>query len=207
MAGRCAVQHGFCIPEVSHAYIHCLKVLLLHNTSHDVAALEEALSRVGDEVRSIRANALTMLREIEAWPPDLILVAADDPTRDMIEQICVASAGRERPIVMFTEADDALAMKSLVKAGVSAYVVAGCAPNRLRPVIDVALERFAHEQAQHLQILAAQKKADDDRLISRAKAKLAREGLDEAAAYAHLRRAAMRKRCTIAEIAAELLGA
>ncbi len=184
-----------------------MKVLLLHNTSHDVAALEEALSRVGDEVRSIGANALTMLREIEAWPPDLILIAADDPTRDMIEQICVASAGRERPIVMFTEADDALAMKSLVKAGVSAYVVAGCAPNRLRPVIDVALERFAHEQSQHLQILAAEKKTHDERLISRAKVRLARDGLDEAAAYAQLRKVAMQRRCTIAEVAADLLGA
>lgn len=184
-----------------------MKVLLLHNTSHDVAALEDALSRGGDEVRSIAANALTMHREIEAWPPDVILIATDDPSRDMVEQICVASAGRERPIVMFTEADDAQAMRSLVKAGVAAYVVAGCAPNRLRPVIDVALERFAHEQAQHLQIRAAERKANDERLISRAKARLQREGLDEAAAYAQLRQLAMRKRCTIAEVAAELLGA
>ncbi|TAG81224.1 MAG: ANTAR domain-containing protein [Betaproteobacteria bacterium] len=193
--------------RLSHPRTRYLKVLLLHNTSHDVAALEAALSRMGDEVRSISANAITMLREIEAWPPDLILIAADDPTRDMIEQICVASAGRERPIVMFTEADDAQAMRSLVKAGVSAYVVAGCAPNRLRPVIDVALERFAHEQAQHLQIRAAEKKAHDEKLIARAKAQLARHGLDEAAAYAQLRRSAMQRRCTIAEVAADLLGA
>jgi two-component system, response regulator / RNA-binding antiterminator len=184
-----------------------LKVLLLHNTSHDVAAMEEALSRAGDEVRSISANALTMLREIEAWPPDVILIATDDPSRDMVEQICVASAVREHPIVMFTEADDPLAMRSLVKAGVAAYVVSGCAPNRLRPVMDVALERFSHEQAQYRQLQLAEKKANDERLVARAKARLQREGLDEAAAYAKLRAAAMQRRCTIAEIAADLLGA
>jgi two-component system, response regulator / RNA-binding antiterminator len=184
-----------------------LKVLLLHETEQDVERLAQALIRDGDEVRSLRANALTMVGEIEAWPPDVLLIAADDPSRDMVEQICVASANRERPIVMFTEADDAEAMRSLVKSGVSAYVVAGCAPARLRSVINVALERFEHEQSQYLAVRTAATKNDEERVIARAKAYLQRTGLSEADAYAQLRRQAMQERRTIAEIARRVVGA
>ncbi len=185
----------------------CLRVLLLHETQHNVAELEEVLSRTGDTVRSIRANAITMAAEIDAWPADVLLIAADDPTRDMIEQICVASSGRERAIVMFTEANDAATMRTLVKAGVSAYVVAGCSPERLRPVMDVAVERFAHEQTQFAELRAAQQREADARQIARAKSLLQRRGLTEAEAHATLRTQAMRERRTIAETASAILGA
>jgi two-component system, response regulator / RNA-binding antiterminator len=184
-----------------------LKVLLLHETGQDVERLAQALMRDGDVVRSLRANALTMASEIEAWPPDVLLIAADDPSRDMVEQICVASSGRERPIVMFTEADDPEAMRSLVKAGVSAYVVAGCAPARLRPVINVALERFEHEQAQFAAVREADARRDDERVVARAKAYLQRNGMSESEAYAQLRQKAMHARCTIADVARRVVGA
>jgi two-component system, response regulator / RNA-binding antiterminator len=184
-----------------------LRVLLLHETTHDVQRLAEALAQNGDVVRSISANALTMASEIEAWPAEVLLIAADDPSRDMIEQICVASAGRERAIVMFTEADDPDAMRSLVQAGVSAYVVAGCTPSRLRPVINVALERFAHEQAQFQAIRVAKQREEDDRAIAKAKAYLQRKGMSEPEAHATLRKTAMRERRTIAEVAQRLVGA
>ncbi|MGL4231517.1 MAG: ANTAR domain-containing response regulator [Casimicrobium sp.] len=184
-----------------------LRVLLLHDTNHDVAALASALVRDGDEVRSLAADALSMAGAIEAWPPDVLMIAADDPSRDMVEQICVASAGRERPIVMFTEADDAEAMRSLVKAGVSAYVVAGCVPSRLRSVINVALERFTHEQTQYEAIRQAKRREDDERAVTKAKALLQRQGMSEPEAYAQLRKRAMHERCTIAEVARVVLGA
>ncbi len=184
-----------------------LKVLLLHDTGQDVERLAQALVRDGDVVRSIRASALSMASEIEAWPPDVLMIAADDPSRDMVEQICVASAGRERPIVMFTEADDADAMRTLVKAGVSAYVVAGCVPSRLRSVINVALERFTHEQTQYQTIRQAHRREEDERVVAKAKAFLQRQGLSEPEAYAQLRKRAMRERCTIAEVARVVLGA
>jgi two-component system, response regulator / RNA-binding antiterminator len=184
-----------------------VRILLVHETDHDVERLLEALLRDGDTVRSVVANAVTLLHEIEAWQPELLLIAADDPSRDMVEQICVASQERDRPIVMFTEADDPDSMRSLVKAGVSAYVVAGFKPERLRSVINVAVERFEHEREQHAVLRDAQKRADDDRAIARAKSYLQRQGLSESDAYAELRSQSMRARCTIAETARRIVGA
>jgi two-component system, response regulator / RNA-binding antiterminator len=148
-----------------------------------------------------------MLRASTRWRPDLILIAADDPTRDMVEQICVMSQHRERPIVMLTEADDVAAMKRAVKAGVAAYVVAGFKPQRMAAVMDVAIERFAHEREQYAALQLANKRVNDERLIGQAKAMLRRQGLSESDAYARLRTQAMRDRCTIAEVAERLIGA
>lgn len=169
--------------------------------------MAEALSRDGALVRSVRADALTMAEHIEMWPPDVVLIAADDPSRDMVEQICVATANRAHPIVMFTEADDPGAMKSLVRAGVAAYVVAGYVPSRMNSVIQVALERFAYERKQFDALRVAEQREQDARDIARAKAYLQRDGLNESEAYTKLRTAAMRERCTIADIARRVLGA
>ena len=38
-------------------------------------------------------------------------------------------------------------MKAAVAAGVSAYIVAGLSSARIRPILDVAMARFQHEQA------------------------------------------------------------
>jgi two-component system, response regulator / RNA-binding antiterminator len=184
-----------------------VRVLLLHETDHNVEAMAEALMRDGAVVRSVSADALTIAEHIEAWPPDVVMIAADDPSRDMIEQICVTTAHRAHPIVMFTEADDADAMRSLVQAGVAAYVVSGCVPSRLKSVINVALERFAYERGQHEIVREAQARERDQRDVVRAKAFLQRGGQSEAQAYAELRQMAMSERRTIADVARRVLGA
>lgn len=182
-----------------------MRVLLLHNTQHDLPAVESMLALSGYTVRSVPVNALTLQAEVDHWNPDLILIAADDAARDVMEQVCVVSQFRERPIVVFTEDDDPVAMRSAMQARVSAYVVAGLSPKRLRTVIDVALERFRHDQDQYAQLLDARRQANRERVIAQAKALLRRQGLSESDAYAQLRSQAMRDRCTISEIAERLL--
>jgi two-component system, response regulator / RNA-binding antiterminator len=170
-----------------------------------VPEIEQTLAGQGHHVRSVAANALTMSAEVANWQPDLILIATDDPSRDMVEQICVVSQHRERPIVLFTEDDDADAMRAAVKAGVAAYVVSGLNLKRMTSVMQVAVERFTHDREQHAALTAATKRQEHDRLIAKAKSLLRRQGLDEATAYAQMRQQAMHDRCTIAEVAQRLL--
>jgi two-component system, response regulator / RNA-binding antiterminator len=186
-----------------------LRVLLLHDTQHDLPTVESVLAAEGFVVRSVAVDALTLQAEIESWNPALILIASDDAARDVVEQICVNSQFRERPIVMFTEDDDPVAMRAAMQARVSAYVVAGMQPNRLRSVIDVALERFKQDQLQLAQIDAARRVAETDatreRVVAQAKALLRRRGMTEPDAYAMLRTQAMRERCSLADVAKRVL--
>ena len=115
---------------------------------------------------------------------------------------------------MFTNDSDTSHVKDAVAAGVSAYIVAGLAPERIRPpILDVALARFQHEQALRQELAQARSELDelsaelkDRKLIDRAKGLLMqRQGLSEQAAYEKLRKTAMDKGLKLAEVAQRML--
>jgi response regulator NasT len=91
--------------------------------------------------------------------------------------------------------------------------VAGLQPERIRPILDVALARFQQEQAlrkelentrSELQELSTELK--DRKVIDRAKALLMeRQNLSENDAYTRLRKAAMDKNLKLVEVAQRML--
>ena len=84
---------------------------------------------------------------LTALQPDLVIVDAESEARDTLEHVVLATREAPRPIVLFTDDEDTTHVKDAMAAGVTAYVVAGLAPQRIRPILEVALARFAHEQA------------------------------------------------------------
>ena len=145
--------------------------------------------------------------------PDLIIVDAESEARDALEHVVVATRNERRPIVMFTNDEDTSHVKDAVAAGVTAYIVAGLAPQRIRPILDVAMARFQHEQALRAELADARSELQDRKTIDRAKGLLMqRQGLTEQAAYDRLRKTAMDKGLKLVDVAqrmldvAELLG-
>jgi response regulator NasT len=144
---------------------------------------------------------------------DLIILDAESDARDTLEHVVMATRDARRPIVMFTNDNDPANARAAVAAGVSAYVVAGLSPERIRPILDVALARFEQDQAlrteladakNELQGLSAELK--NRRTIDRAKGLLMeRQGLSEQAAYDRLRKAAMDKGLKVVEVAQRML--
>ena len=98
-------------------------------------------------------------------------------------------------------------------AGVSAYIVAGLSPHRIRPILDVAMARFEHEQALRAELADAKTELLDlstelknRRTIERAKGLLMqRQGLSEQVAYEKLRKTAMDKNLKVADVAQRML--
>lgn len=145
--------------------------------------------------------------------PDMVIVDAESDARDALEHVVMATREAPRPIVMFTNDSDTSHVREAVAAGVTAYVVAGLAPERIRPILDVAMVRFQHEQALHQALAETRSELDelsaelkDRKLIDRAKGLLMqRQGLNEADAYAKLRKTAMDKGLKLAEVAQRML--
>jgi len=138
--------------------------------------------------------------------PDLIIVDTESEARDALEHVVLATRDARRPIVMFTNDDDTTHVKDAVAAGVSAYIVAGLAPQRIRPILDVAMARFAHEQALRAELADARTELQDRKAIDRAKGLLMqRQGLTEQAAYEKLRKTAMDKGLKLGEVARRML--
>jgi response regulator NasT len=145
--------------------------------------------------------------------PDLIIVDAESDARDALEHVVMATRDARRPIVMFTNDHDSGNARAAVAAGVSAYIVAGLQSDRIRPILDVAMARFQHEQALRQELADARNEinqlsasAQERKVIDRAKTLLMeRQQLSENDAYAKLRKAAMDKNLKIVEVAQRML--
>ena len=138
--------------------------------------------------------------------PDMIIVDAESQARDALEHVVVATRDARRPIVMFTNDNDTSHVKDAVAAGVSAYIVAGLSSERIRPILDVAMARFQHEQALRQELADTKVELQDRKIIDRAKGILMqRQGLNEQAAYDKLRKTAMDKSLKVVEVAQRML--
>lgn len=140
--------------------------------------------------------------------PDLVIVDAESEARDALAHVVLATREAPRPIVMFTNDEDTSHVRDALAAGVTAYIVAGLAPRRIRPILEVALARFAHEQALRTELAQARTALQERKVIDRAKGLLMqRQGLSEQQAYDRLRRAAMDRGLRLAEVAQRMLDA
>lgn len=138
--------------------------------------------------------------------PDMVIVDAESEARDALEHVVLATRGAPRPIVLFTNDSDTSHVRDAVAAGVSAYIVAGLEPARIRPILDVAMARFQHEQALRAELDSARSELKERKVIERAKGLLMqRQDLSEQEAYARLRKTAMDKGLRVAEVAQRML--
>ncbi len=138
--------------------------------------------------------------------PDLVIVDAESQARDTLEHVVMATRDERRPIVLFTNDADTSQVGAAIAAGVTAYVVAGLAPERVKPVLDVAMARFQHEEALRRELAEARTQLSERKTIDRAKGILmARHTLTEDQAYARLRKTAMDRGMKLAEVAQRIV--
>ena len=138
--------------------------------------------------------------------PDLVIVDAESDARDALEHVVMATRDERRPIVMFTSDEDTSHVHEAVAAGVTAYIVDGLAPERIRPILTVAIARFRHQEALLAELDSARGQLQDRKLIDRAKGLLMqRLGLSEPDAYARLRKAAMNKGVKLSDMAQQMI--
>lgn len=169
-------------------------------------ALIAGLRAGGYQVAGVLGADARLPERLADLAPDVLIVDAESGARDAIEHVVWASRDAPRPIVLFTEEHNPQHVREAVAAGVVAYVVAGLAPERVRPIIDVALARFEHEQQLRSALADARSQLAERDVVAKAKALLmAKHQLDEPQAYARLRKTAMNQGLTIAEISRRLL--
>lgn len=138
--------------------------------------------------------------------PDMIIIDAQSDSRDTLEHVVMVTRDERRAIVLFTEDADTSQVGEAIAAGVTAYVVAGLATDRIKPVLDVAMARFRHEQALRRELDDARTRLGERKLIERAKGLLMRrQNLGEDEAYARLRKTAMDRGLRVAEVAQRLI--
>ncbi|KGM86455.1 response regulator receiver and ANTAR domain protein [Roseovarius mucosus DSM 17069] len=147
-------------------------------------------------------------RKIAGYGPDIVLIDIDNPTRDILEELTLASGPLERPVAMFVSGNSDGLAAAAIEAGVSAYVVDGLAPERLKPVMETAIARFAMVRQMRNELAETRRALEERKIIDRAKGLLMKaKGIDEDAAYALLRKTAMDRGRRVADVAEALVTA
>lgn len=185
-----------------------LRVLLIDDGAHRVELIRAELARQGHEVVGVGDAALLVHDCVQRLAPDVVIVDSESPTRDTLEQLATVSSLHPRPVVVFSEDDHPGPMQQALKAGVSAYVIAGLQSQRVVPVLQVAIARFEQDRAVRAQLGAAQTELGERKLIERAKGLLMDGvGLNEEQAFRHLRKLAMDRGWRLGDAARRVLEA
>jgi two-component system, response regulator / RNA-binding antiterminator len=185
-----------------------LRVLLIDDGAHHITLIRSELTRQGHVVVGVVDSALAIHDCVLQLSPDVIIVDSESPSRDTLENLAAMSGSSPRPVVVFAEDADPGPMQQALKAGVSAYVIAGLQPARLTPVLQVAIARFAQDRELREQLGAAQTQLSERKVIERAKGILIDEvGLSEEQAHRHLRKLAMDRGQRLAQVAERIVEA
>lgn len=185
-----------------------LRVLLIDDGAHRVGLIRDELIEQGYMVVGVVDSAVTIHDTVLRLQPDVVIVDAESPSRDTLEHLATISSTSPRPVVVFSEDASEAPMRQALQAGVSAYVIAGLQPQRLAPVLQVAIARFDQERLLREQLGEAQMQLSERKLVERAKGILMDEvGLNEEQAHRHLRKLAMDRGQRLGQVAERIVAA
>ncbi|SDE67429.1 response regulator receiver and ANTAR domain protein [Ruegeria marina] len=185
-----------------------MTIVVVEEDRDRAIAIVDALHASGSYDVHVIGNHSSLARRIAALAPDVVLIDIDNPTRDMLEELTLASGPLERPVAMFVSGAAGGLAREAVEAGLSAYVVDGLKPERLKPVLDAAIARFQIVRQMRSELAETRRALEERKVIDRAKGLLMKaRGLQEEEAYALLRKAAMDQGRRVAEVAEALVTA
>jgi response regulator NasT len=179
-----------------------LRILLVDQNVTRASILEEGLREAGYVNVTVVRDMQNLLRRIVDADPDVIFIDLENPNRDVLEQMFQVSRCVRRPIAMFVDRSDTDMIKAAVESGVGAYVVDGLKKERVKAILDMAVSRFNAFKDLSDELDRAKQALQERKVVERAKGILMRDkGLNEEAAYALLRKAAMNENKRVADIA------
>jgi two-component system, response regulator / RNA-binding antiterminator len=185
-----------------------MRIVIVDESSARGAVIAEGLVASGITDITVLIERTGLVSRLQELSPDVVLIDLANPRRDELEELFAVSRAISRPIAMFVDQSDDSSIEAAIDAGVSAYVVDGMKPERIRSVLDVAIRRFNAFARLRSELDEARGQLAERKAIDTAKSLLMKKrGLDEPAAYAALRKAAMDSGRKIGDVADALLPA
>jgi two-component system, response regulator / RNA-binding antiterminator len=185
-----------------------LSIVVVEPDRDRALLIVDSLRDAGNYDIHVISEPTGLARRIQALNPDVVLIDIESPSRDMLEELALASGPLDRPVAMFVDRDGAGLTEAAIEAGVSAYIVDGMRPQRVKPIMDAAIARFRMFQRMRTELAETKRALEERKMIDRAKGMLMKaRGIDEDEAYALLRKTAMDQGRRVAEVAAALVTA
>ena len=169
-----------------------LSILLIDEDIERGSALSAAMDKSCYKVCHIVSPSASLLKEVDALKPDIIVIDIESPNRDILESLHMISHYDPKPIVMFSAQGDTEMINLSVKSGVSAYVVGDADPSRVKPILDAAVARFLVYQQLKDELSETKHQLESRKVIDQAKRLLMKSrNLSEEQAFHTMRKTAM----------------
>jgi response regulator NasT len=183
-----------------------LRILVIDEDPARADALLRSLADSGYETVGVIDPKEDLVAKVRDLSPDLIIVDMESPSRDTLEDMRRITADRPRPIVMFVDQSDETITAEAMRLGISAYVIDGLNPARVKPILDVAMARFAEFQKLRAELDQAKMDLADRKLIERAKALLMKSrSIPEEQAHRLMQKLAMDQNQRLVDVARSIL--
>ena len=185
-----------------------LSIVVVEPDRDRALMIVDSLKEAGDNDVVVIGDVIGLAGKIAERNPDLVLVDITSPTRDVIEELSLATSPLERPVAMFVDQSDESLTKAAIEAGVSAYVVDSLVSERINPIVSAAIARFNMFRRMRDELAETKRALEERKLIDRAKGLLMKaKGMNEDDAYALMRKTAMDQGKKITDVAQALVTA
>jgi two-component system, response regulator / RNA-binding antiterminator len=185
-----------------------LSIVVVEKDRERALMIVDGLREAGDYDVMVISEEAGLARRIAERQPDVVLIDVANPSRDVLEELTLATSPLDRPVAMFVDRSDGNLTRAAIEAGLSAYVVDGLRAERIKPVLDAAIARFHMVAKMRAELTATRKALEERKVIDRAKGILMRaKSIGEEQAYALIRKTAMDQGRKVADVAAALVTA
>lgn len=164
--------------------------------------LSEMLVELGYNVVGQAGDGESAVRLVSALAPNIVLLDVKMPVLDGLSAAEQINQLGTTAVVMLTAFSSPEFVERAAQAGVMGYLVKPVNQSDLRPALELARSRFAEQASLTAEIGQLTQQLQTRKLVERAKGVLQQQyGLDEAASFRWLQKAAMDRRLSMAAVA------
>jgi len=185
-----------------------LRVALVEVESARTSVVSELLNVAECELVACYGSIEELLGHVGKVPTELVVVSATGLTPALLDDLVALQSAAPTPVALFAADDAPTSIQRAVQAGVSAYVVDGVNPLRMRSILEAALARFRQFKALADELQRTRSQLTERKVVERAKGiVMAQRGLTEEQAYKLMRKTAMDRNKRMADIADSIIAA
>jgi len=164
--------------------------------------LLESLTKEGFDIVG-RVNCRDdLVAGVQVFTPDVMVIDMESPDELIFDQLAEVNDQSPLAVVFFAERGETGIIKKAVKAGVGAFIVDGLTARKMKPVIELAIERFKELRSLQTELVSTKNRLEERKVVEKAKGILMkRKDISEEVAYQSLRKLAMVQNKKLVDVA------